>query len=58
MRRSFYADQNINIGERITNEKIKFVRPFKKFFRKKNLLKKKAEDKNSKNNIIIKKDLI
>ena len=45
MRRSFYADQNINVGERITNEKIKFVRPYKKFFRKKFLLKKKARIK-------------
>ena len=41
MRRSFYADQNINVGERITNEKIKFVRPFKNSLEKKISLKKK-----------------
>ena len=58
MRRSFYADQNINVGERITNEKIKFVRPFKNSLEKKFLLKKKARIKILKNNIIIKKDLI
>ena len=58
MRRSFYADQNINVGERITNEKIKFVRSYKNSLEKKFLLKKKARIKIIKNNIIIKKDLI
>ena len=58
MRRSFYTDQNIYIGDRITKEKIKFVRPYKNSLEKNYLLKKRAKVKIPENKIIIKKDLI
>jgi len=58
MRRSFYTTQDILKGEIITENKIKFVRPFIKLLNKNHIIGKKTKKKILANDIISKKDLI
>ena len=58
MRRSFYASQDIIKGEKLTIEKIKFVRPYKNSLNKNYILKRKASKNILVNNLINKNNLI